>query len=325
VSTRTDILTLLADGQFHSGTDLGQALGVSRAAVCKGIKALCADGLDIQRISGRGYKLASPVAPLDAGAITGHLRAAGVTLQGSLDVYEQVDSTNRYLLRRAATLASGTAVLAEVQHRGRGRRDRAWIATPYHNLLLSLAWRFDAGAGLVAGLSLAAGLAVLRALEDYGVSGAGLKWPNDVLWQGRKLAGLLAEVQGEAAGPCLVVLGVGINIRIAARDAAAIDQPWVDVCTIIDTAVDRNRLAASVIAQLVRACETYAADGFAGFRAEWERRHLYHQCPVQLLSGAEVWRGVVEGVDESGALWLRAPDGQRRLFHSGEISLRPAA
>lgn len=325
MSTRTDILKLLSDGQFHSGTDLGCALGVSRAAVCKGVKVLCADGLDIQRISGRGYKLASPVAPLDPAAIYRHLDSDRTRLGGALEVIERVDSTNRYLMKRAASLASGTAVLTEMQRRGRGRRGRTWVATPYNNLLLSLAWRFEAGAGIVAGLSLAAGLAVLKALEEYGVTGAGLKWPNDILWQQRKLAGLLAEVQGEASGPCLVVLGIGVNVRMAERDAAAIDQPWVDLHTITKTAVDRNRLAALTIAHVLRACEAYAANGFAGFRAEWERRHVYHQRPVSLVAGADAWRGIVEGVDESGALWLRAVDGRRRLFHSGEISLRPAA
>lgn len=260
---------------------------------------------------------------LDAAAIRAGL-AAPLRAHCRLEILEHVDSTNRYLMERASAVASGTAVLAEVQERGRGRRGRSWIATPYNNLLLSFAWRFSAGAAVVTGLSLASGLAVLRALEEYGVTGAGLKWPNDIVWKQRKLAGVLAEVQAEANGPSLVVVGVGINVRVAESDAAAIDQPWVDLHTIAGAAVDRNALAALVIAQLARACETYAADGFASFRSQWERRHVYHQQRVQLLYGGDTWSGVVEGVDESGALRLRDAAGGRRLFHSGEISLRPA-
>jgi BirA family transcriptional regulator, biotin operon repressor / biotin---[acetyl-CoA-carboxylase] ligase len=124
---------------------------------------------------------------------------------------------------------NGATCVAEAQSGGRGRRGRSWVTTPYCNLMLSMAWRFPGGPGLVSGLSLAAGVALLRALEQYGVSGAGLKWPNDVLWDNRKLAGLLVDVQGEAAGPTLVILGVGINGYISPQDAAHIDQPWIDL------------------------------------------------------------------------------------------------
>lgn len=325
MGTRTHILKLLADGDFHSGTDIGQRLGISRAAVWKGIKTLCALGLDIHRVSGRGYKLAVPVAPLDADAVQAVLAEQGARLPGTLTLLEEVDSTNRYLLKQAATLMSGSACFAEIQRQGRGRRGRSWHATPYRNLMLSFAWRFDAGPSLVAGLSLAAGLAVLRALEDYGVPDLGLKWPNDVLARGRKIAGLLADVQGEAAGPCLVILGIGINTHLESAEAGYIDQPWIDVRTLLERPVDRNRIAGLVLAQLVRACELYAHSGFAAFREDWQRRHIYHQQSVRLVLAHEVRPGVVDGVDDAGGLWLREADGTRRLFHSGEISLRPVA
>lgn len=323
MGTRTHILKLLADGSFHSGTDIGLRLGISRAAVWKGIKTLCALGLDIHRVSGRGYKLATPVAPLDADAIQAVLDQSGLRLPGTLTLLEEIDSTNRFLLKQAPQLVSGSACFAEVQHQGRGRRGRSWQATPYRNLVMSFAWRFEAGPGLVAGMSLAAGLAVLRALERLGVPELGLKWPNDVLARGRKIAGLLADVQGEAAGPCLVVLGVGINVHIEPAEAARIDQPWIDVGSLTERPVDRNRLAGLVLSELVCACEAYARGGFAVFRDDWQRHHIYHAQPVRLVAADAERLGVVEGVDDSGGLWLREPDGTRRLFHSGEISLRP--
>lgn len=323
MSTRAEILKLLADGGFHSGTDIGKRLGISRAAVWKGIKTLCALGLDIHRVSGRGYKLATPVAPLDADAILAVLAEKAVRVPGTLTVLEETDSTNRFFLKQAPSLASGSACFAEVQRQGRGRRGRSWQATPYRNIVMSFAWRFDAGPGLVAGLSLAAGLAVLRALNEYGVPDLGLKWPNDVLARGHKIAGLLADVQGEAAGPCLVILGVGINVHLADGEAERIDQPWVDAQSLLGRAVDRNRLAGLVLAQLIRACDTYARAGLGAFRDDWQRHHIYHQQPVRLLLADEVRQGIVDGIDDAGGLWLRAHDGTRRLFHSGEISLRP--
>lgn len=321
MAARAQLLALLADGDFHSGTELGAQLGVSRAAVSKQVRALVRAGLEIHRVPGRGYKFADAVAPLDAATIGAALPQRAVDVPAP-EIIEEIDSTNRYLMERAAVLTSGSACLAEVQRQGRGRRGRSWMATPYSNLLLSFAWRFETGPAALAGLSLAAGVAVLQALEEYGVVGAGLKWPNDIVWQERKLAGLLAEMQGEADGPSLVVLGVGINGYIAAADAARIDQPWVDIKEITKQMPDRNRLAALVLAHLAATCCDYAIAGFAGFRTAWEQRHAYQGRTVRLLEGSATWRGQVIGVDASGALRLRDSAGRERVFHSGEISLR---
>jgi BirA family biotin operon repressor/biotin-[acetyl-CoA-carboxylase] ligase len=266
------------------------------------------------------------VRPLDRRAILRHLGAQANAVRDRLTLLEETESTNRYLLERA-NLASfaGAVCLAEGQAAGRGRRGRQWVATPYHNILLSMGWRFPAGPGIVAGLSLAAGVAILRALEDYGVRGALLKWPNDVLWQEQKLAGLLADVQGEAAGPSLVVLGVGINGYIGEHDAARIDQPWTDLRSISGALPDRNWLAARVIAELRAMFQQFADKGLTAFRDEWQRRHLYHGRRVRLLAGAREIVGTVEGIDTHGALLLRDARGHARAYHSGEISLRGAA
>lgn len=326
MTTRSEVLRLLADGGFHSGTDMGSHLGITRAAVCKAIKSLTDAGFDIHRVTGRGYRLPQPVRPLDRRAILRHLGAQAAEVRDRLTLLEETESTNRYLLERA-NLASfaGAVCLAEVQAAGRGRRGRQWVATPYHNLLLSMGWRFASGPGIVAGLSLAAGVALLRALEDYGVRGALLKWPNDVLWGEKKLAGLLVDVQGEATGPSLVVLGVGLNGYIGERDAARIDQPWTDLHTITGEMVDRNRLAALVIGELRDMFQQFADKGLAAFRDEWQRRHLYHGRRVRLLAGEHEIVGTVEGIDAHGALLLRDARGSTRAYHSGEISLRQAA
>jgi BirA family biotin operon repressor/biotin-[acetyl-CoA-carboxylase] ligase len=322
MSTRSALLRLLADGSFHSGTDLGAKLGVTRAAVCKAIRALGAEGLDIHRVSGRGYRLAQPLEPLDARRILKLLADGGVRLQRALTVLEEVDSTNRYLLEHAETLESGAACLAEAQPAGRGRRGQRWIATPYHNLMLSMLWRFAGGPGELAGLTLAAGVAVADALEAYGLRDVRLKWPNDVLWNDRKLGGLLAEVRGEVNGPTLVVLGVGVNGYLSESHAAEIDQPWADIARISGQPPARNRLAALLLLHLRATLERFAEEGLDPFRRTFERRHHYHGKLVRMVHGTGETTGTVQGIDEHGAIVLRTRSGEQRRFHSGEISLR---
>lgn len=323
MTTRAHLVRLLSDGELHSGTELGRVLRVSRAAVCKAVKALSELGLNIDAVAGRGYQLTAPLVPLERKRIVTFLDGAGPASR-QIEILDQVDSTNRHLLAQAASSndPSGNVCLAEAQTQGRGRRGRHWLATPYQNVMLSMAWRFSGGPAMVAGLSLAAGVAIVRALERYGAREIGLKWPNDLLWRERKLAGLLVDVQGEATGPCTVVLGVGINCRLAPAEAKSIDQPWADLQTITGETVDRNRLAAFVIDELHRMFETFAARGLSAFRADWDRRHLHAGQRVILHHGDTHIDGTVEGVDDNGALRLRDAHGSTRTFYSGEVSLK---
>ena len=319
-------MKLLSDGAFHSGTDLGKKLGITRAAVCKNIRRLTRSGLDVHRVTGRGYKLDAPLTLLDRSRILKHLGSAAADFRDRVHVLEEVDSTNRHLaeLMTHTKIINGMTCLAEAQSGGRGRRGRQWIATPYHNVLLSIGWRFASGPGIVAGLSLAAGVALVRALEEYGAPGAGLKWPNDILWDDKKLAGVLVDVHGEATGPSLIVLGVGVNGYIGSHDAAQIDQPWTDLHTVTGKPVDRNRLAALILRELRHMFEVFADKGLAAFRDAWQRRHQYHGRRVRLLAGSREIIGTVEGIDDHGALLLRDARGVQ-AFHSGEISLRRVA
>ncbi|UCH54043.1 MAG: biotin--[acetyl-CoA-carboxylase] ligase [Pseudomonadota bacterium] len=314
-------MKLLADGAFHSGTAIGSKLGVTRAAVCKTVQALSAAGLEIESVSGRGYRMAIAAHPLERRTILKALVGVGIS-DLDVEILEEIDSTSRYLMQNKKT--APRVCLAEAQPQGRGRRGRAWITTPYHNLMLSMSWQFAAGPAAAAGLSLAAGVALARALETYGVRSLGLKWPNDILVDGRKLGGVLVDLQGEANGPTRVVVGIGVNGYLGARAAARIDQPWIDLYRIMNSAVDRNRLAALVVAELYRMFEDFSARGLAPFRRDWERRHLYQEQRVRLDTGETSVVGTAIGVDELGALVLRTAQGQRETFHAGEISLRPA-
>lgn len=321
MSTRHHLLNLLSDGAFHSGTALGERLGISRAAVNKAVQSLVRNGFDIHRISGRGYRLSEPFLPLSDSAIRAQLAEHGITSR--VEVLEEVDSTSQYLLGKTGPdETNGRVCISESQSAGRGRRGRGWVATPYRNLVLSIAWRFEFGPAAIAGLSLAAGVAVLQALEEFDVRDAGLKWPNDILLDGRKLAGLLVDVRGEVAGPSLAVLGLGLNVHLAARDAALIDQPWAMLIERVPAPVDRNRLAVLVIARLVEMFRVFERTGFETFHAEWERRHVFAGKPVHLLTSQKEVAGTVEGIDLQGGLRLRDASGRVQTYYSGEVSLR---
>jgi len=318
------VLKLLADGEFHSGEALGNALEKSRGSIWHAIRELEALGLDIYKVPGRGYRCARPLSLLEAAKIEVHLGA--LASRFALEVCTSVDSTSTRAVELAARGAlSGTVVVAEWQSGGRGRLGRPWHATIGGGLTFSLLWRSTRGAGALSGLSLATGVAVARALEALGAGGIGLKWPNDVLWHGRKLAGILIELQGDALGPTAAIIGVGVNVRLSEADRGRIDQPAEDLETICGKALDRNAVLARVLVELHEVLELFGREGFTFLRDEWQHRHVYQDQPVTLLlPGGTIANGLARGATEDGRLILESNAGIVH-HHSGEISVRPAA
>lgn len=317
-------LRLLADGEFHSGEHIARALGVSRASVWNALHGLEGAGVEVFRVRGRGYRLPQPLDLLDAQRIVAGLGAAARDFR--IAIVERAESTNSLLLAHAAAGApSGSVLAAEWQTAGRGRRGRPWHSALGGALTFSLLWRFQQGAGLLAGLSLAVGVAVTRALAAVGVGDAGLKWPNDVIWRHCKLAGILIEMQGDALGPSVAVIGVGLNCRLPDALRERIDQPVVDLATARGGELpDRNRVLALLLVELGSVLKDFSRHGFAPLRAEWQGRHIFHGKPVELAApDGTIARGIVTGVAEDGAVLLACSDGKRR-FHSGDISLRGA-
>jgi BirA family biotin operon repressor/biotin-[acetyl-CoA-carboxylase] ligase len=324
------LLRQLADGAFHSGEDLAVTVGLTRARVSQLLKEAETSGLALERIRGRGYRLlATPdflSADLIRAALSENVRRNPDIPLVAIEVVDEIASTSTELLRRAQRKDVHASVLAaEWQTAGRGRRGRKWTAVAGGSLTFSLGWRFDQGAGYLAGLSLAVGVAVIRALEAEGISGVELKWPNDLIHRHLKVGGILVELNGDALGPSTVVVGVGLNVRMPASAKRDIDQPVSDLTAVAGRGaapIDRNRLLARLVTELASAFSAYADTGFPPFAAEWQRRHAYQGKPVRLLlpDGASV-NGTVAGVDSAGALVLA--DGPRRArFLSGEISLR---
>ncbi|WP_439136337.1 bifunctional biotin--[acetyl-CoA-carboxylase] ligase/biotin operon repressor BirA [Pseudomaricurvus sp.] len=315
------ILSLMADGEYHSGKDLGELLGVSRTAVWKYLQKLEAYGIPLESVKGKGYRLPGGLELLDAKRVRAGLSGAAAGFLSELDVRQSVDSTNVQAMARAgAGGAQGYVCLAEHQTAGRGRRGRAWVSPFGQSLYCSVVVEFDGGAAALEGLSLAVGVALVRAVKQLGVEGVGLKWPNDVLWEGRKLAGVLLEMTGDPAGVCQVVVGIGLNVRMAEASAVAIDQPWADMNQILP-GVSRNELAAALLDQLLPMLATYHLAGFSTYRQEWEVAHVHAGREVKLLTASEDIRGVALGVTDSGALRLQIGDTVQE-FNGGEVSLR---
>ncbi|WP_345335088.1 bifunctional biotin--[acetyl-CoA-carboxylase] ligase/biotin operon repressor BirA [Ferrimonas pelagia] len=315
-SVRQQLIERLADGEFHSGSELATELVLSRTAVHNHIEALSGYGLEIYRVKGKGYRLAAPLSLLDAEQL---LLGRSVPLH----LFWQLDSTNAFLMARRERCHSGEACLAEMQTAGRGRRGRPWVSPLACHLYLSYFWRLEQGMGAVGGLSLAVGVMLAQALERCGYADIELKWPNDLYLQGRKLGGILIEMQGQIGEPCDLVIGCGINVAMPASMADLIDQPWADLQGDSAERVDRTALAQEVLAALATGMQQFEQQGLAPFIAAWGARDRFRDQAVTLLMGEREIQGVARGIDPQGNLQLELASGQIKAFGGGELSLRP--
>lgn len=319
------LLSELADGRFHSGTELSQLLGVSRSAVWKHLNALSELGIELLAVSGKGYRLQQPLQLLHEQQIRDCLDSRTRRLLERLEIHDQIHSTNTYLLEQARLGGeSGVVCLAEQQTAGKGRRGRSWVSPFGHNVYLSVLWRFQGGPAAIAGLSLALGVAVVRALRNLGVAEVGLKWPNDIYWRQRKLAGILIEVSGESGGPCHAVVGLGLNIHVPERHGQAIDQDWVDLHTILAGVMrdQRNQIVAALLNELLPVIAEFETQTLSHFIEEWRGYDCMRGKPVSIFMAEQAFHGIVAGIDEQGLLLLQQEDGDVRAFASGEVSFR---
>lgn len=321
------LLVLLADGRFHSGEELGHQLGVSRAAVWKQVRLLRELGVEVQAVRGRGYRMPDRVELLDARHMLSLMEEGAALFADDFTVHFSTDSTNAEAMRRIRGGSRRCLIMAEHQSGGRGRRGRPWVSPLGHNIYLSLVWPFERGVTALEGLSLVCGLAVSEAVRRYsGQAGITLKWPNDVLLEGRKLAGILLEVQGDMEDACQVVIGVGVNTLLPAAAASRIDQPFSALSQADSLPVDRNRLSALLVDALVRGLRRFSREGFGVFRDDWLRHDHYRGRRVCVGTGPDDGlTGIVAGVDDSGRLQLELPDGRLRTLAGGEVfpSVRP--
>jgi BirA family biotin operon repressor/biotin-[acetyl-CoA-carboxylase] ligase len=314
------LITLLSDGQVHSGESLARQLGVSRTAIWKQVRRAMDEGFEVATIRGRGYQLLSPVDLLDPALILNQLNT-GLASRIALRVLDEVDSTNAEVLRQLSEGCEALPVtIADCQTAGRGRRGRNWRSPRGENLYLSMGLTFHGGFSVLDGLSLVLGVAVAEALESLGSPDIGLKWPNDIFLPSGKLGGILVELQGELQeGVVQVIAGIGINVHMSEADD--VDQPWSSLAKACpDTEWSRNQLAGAIINAVSDAASVFSSEGFAHFRAPWQARDIHYNQTVQ-AKGGEL-QGTGSGIDESGNYLLRTASGDTVPVRAGEISLR---
>jgi BirA family biotin operon repressor/biotin-[acetyl-CoA-carboxylase] ligase len=319
------LLVLLADGEVHSGEWLAAELRQTRAAVWKGVERLRALGIEVQALARRGYRLAKPVELLDAGSIRAQLSGESLAHLRGLELLFEIDSTNTRLLGRAAPPAGMADVcMSELQHAGRGRLGRRWIAPFGGSLAMSLGWACSDVVRTLPALSLGVGVAVARALARAGAEGISLKWPNDIWFNDRKLGGVLIELRGEAGGPAHVVIGIGVNIALPGAARREVEAGGAGVAAVADACrqpPSRNFAAGAILDELLSMLLQYERFGFAAFRDAWTALDGLNGRPATVNVGQSSILGIARGVDADGALLLETEDRVQR-FVSGEASLR---
>lgn len=324
---RETLIRALASGEFISGQQIAQQLSVSRTAVSKHVKALAEMGLDVFRITGKGYKLAEPLTLLSAKKIENYLIA---TKQSNvIEVHQIIDSTNSYLLRQVTeqnkqSLQQGQVCIAEYQSAGRGRRGRKWVSPFGSHVYLSLYWQLEQGMSAAMGLSLVIAIAVSDAIKQLYQIDVELKWPNDIYLGGVKLAGILVDLEGQASGPSHSVIGIGINLKMPLESAKAIDQPWTDLQSHIDKTIDRNELCAALILSLNKRLLQHQEEGLSAMLEHWHSHDLFLNKAVNIITGDRLTPGICRGINSQGALQLEV-DGIVKTIYGGEVSLRGAS
>jgi BirA family transcriptional regulator, biotin operon repressor / biotin---[acetyl-CoA-carboxylase] ligase len=310
------LISILSDGDFHSGEQLGERLGMSRAAINKHIQTLRDWGVDVFTVPGKGYSLPEPIQLLNEQLIRSQIE------YGSVAVLPVIDSTNQYLLDRINELQSGDACIAEYQQAGRGRRGRKWFSPFGANLYLSMYWRLEQGPAAAIGLSLVIGIVMAEVLHDLGATQVRVKWPNDLYLQDRKLSGILVELTGKTGDAAQIVIGAGINMAMRRVEEEVVNQGWITLQE-AGIAIDRNALAVRLIKELRTSLQLFELEGLTPYLSRWEKLDNFINRQVKLIIGDREIVGISRGINAQGALMLEQ-NGEIKPWMGGEISLRSA-
>lgn len=317
----------LANGRFHSGEELARILAVSRSAIWKAANTLRDLGVTLHAVRNRGYRLAMPAEPLDAGRIRALLPKLARDRIRSLEVLWSVGSTNTLLMERAnPPVGSCEALLAEYQTAGRGRRGRSWLAPPGGAICLSQSWVFPEVPRDLGALGLVIGVCALRALGALGLQNVRLKWPNDLLVGDNKLGGVLIELRAESGGPACVVIGVGLNVALGSDLIATLARSGPTPTDLVASGLERpsrNAVAAALIGSVVAGLLEFSREGLRPFIEEWRDADALRGREVSIQAGEGSIRGLARGVDVQGALLVETPQGLQR-FISGDVTVRAA-
>jgi len=321
------LLDLLADGEFHSGQALGKELRVSRAAVWKSIQRLGELGLNITTLNGKGYRIEGGIQLLQHDIIMAFLDPLYHPYLHKLNILKTVTSTNDYLLDMARMgIQKNVACFAERQTHGRGRQGRPWIGPFGTNIYFSLLWVFKKDLVELTGLSLVMATAILKTLYLYDETlkeSVQLKWPNDILYQNRKLGGTLIEVLAESHNTCQAIIGIGLNTYMSDTAQEHIDQPWIDLYRILKKPIDRNKIAGTLLNETIATIKKYEKEGLKPFIAEWKKHDALAEKKVTVKTPTQIFTGLYKGISDKGELLVQTADNVLHTLLSAEISVKP--
>lgn len=323
-TTLKKLITLLRDGEFHSGEQLGKSLGLTRSGIWKLIQQFPAWDIFVESITNKGYRIPQGLTLLEKEKILPFLTHHPLPQKIDIQIFDTLPSTNDYLLNIAKEKTDKCVIcLAEKQTSGKGRRGRTWTSPFAKNIYLSILWHFPKDACELSGLSLAISLAVVETLKIYGIKHpVGLKWPNDVLWNNQKLAGILVELSGETHSICSSVIGVGLNVNMSNTKGEPIPAEWADVQMLSDNPVNRNELTGVLLNELIKTLTVFQNQGFSAFIEKWKSFDLVAGKQVSVLTPTAVFQGIGRGIDERGLFLLEDETGALKSFSSGEVSVR---
>ncbi|HGJ5875973.1 MAG TPA: bifunctional biotin--[acetyl-CoA-carboxylase] ligase/biotin operon repressor BirA [Arsenophonus sp.] len=309
------LIRILSDGNIHSGEQLGELLGMTRAGINKHIHTLRKWGIEVNAITSKGYQLTRKMDLLD------YERIYGLVRRGNIVVKPVINSTNQYLLEHIDQLSSGDACVAEYQTAGRGRRGRYWASPFGCNLYLSLYWHLDQGPAAVMGLSLVAGIVIAETLNKLSGSNIKVKWPNDLYLNEKKLAGILIEMIGKTGDAAHIVIGIGLNIAMSRNYETNINQGWINLEQ-AGIQIERNVIAGQIILVLRHELVQFEKYGLVPFIKRWLALDNFLHKKVRLYIGDHHESGIVKGINEHGAILLEQ-NGDIVSYIGGEISLQP--
>lgn len=311
------LVSLLSDGAFHSGSTLGETLGLTRSAIWKIIQQFPAWDIPIESVTGKGYRIPNGLSLLDKNKIQPYLSAPLL-----IEIYDSLPSTNDYLMGQLSSLEP-RCCLAERQTQGKGRRGRHWISPFARNIYLSLLWHFPQDLSELSSVSLITSIGIVRVLHSLGISeGLGLKWPNDVLWNYKKLAGALIELSGEAHQSSSAVIGVGLNVNMPAIPGQKITQSWTDLSKITgQPLLNRNQIAGLLLNEILQNLKLFQDKGFSPFIDTWQSLDFTFGKSVSIITPTQILKGIGRGINDKGYILLELETGEIKPFSSGEISV----
>lgn len=311
-SNLIDIAKILSDLDFHDGDSIGKKLGITRSAVWKAIKKLEEYGIGIASIKNKGYQLSEPLLLINQPIIEKEFTNVCV------EVFESLDSTNTYL-KNNLDINKTCICLAETQTNARGRMQRSWHAPFGKNIYLTVSYTFKKDVSELNGLSLVIGIAILNALKEIGITEIiKLKWPNDGIFEGNKLFGILVELLSESFSNTTAIIGIGINVNMMFDDNK-ITQNWTSLQKICGKSIDRNKLIISLIHNLNYVLETFEKYGLKEFISKWFEHDALINKSIKL--NLDNKQGIARGINEQGHLLIELEDGTIESFASGETSI----